>query len=373
MAVYKIFPEKDTFILTKYPAQNTGRDEVLEISNVNTININTSAQGDLPSVKRSLIQFKTTDINNIVNNKISGSAFQSNLKLYLANATISPLDYIIYAYPISGSWNMGTGREADILKTEDGCSWTWRGASGSFAWTISGFSDFATASYSGSTTGGGTWYTGSSTLNPVSSQSFNYTSTKDISIDVTNTIKLWNSESIDNNGFILKLDDSVEFSDTYVDTRYFSVDTHTIYPPALEFKWDDSIYSTTLTQVTSSDFILAFTNLKQEFEDSGIYNFKVKARDTYPTRAFQTSSVYLNTKALPTSSYWGLKDAKTGEIVVDFDTTYTKISADNSGNYFKVYMDGLEPERYYQLLIKIVVGSETLIIEDKGNYFKIVR
>jgi hypothetical protein len=373
MAVYKIFPEKDTFILTKYPAQNTGRDEVLEISNVNTININTSAQGDLPSVKRSLIQFKTTDINNIVNNKISGSAFQSNLKLYLANATISPLDYIIYAYPISGSWNMGTGREADILKTEDGCSWTWRGASGSLAWTTSGFADFVTASYSGSTTGGGTWYTGSSTLNPVSSQSFNYTSTKDISIDVTNTIKLWNSESIDNNGFILKLDDSVEFSDTYVDTRYFSVDTHTIYPPALEFKWDDSIYSTTLTQVTSSDFILAFTNLKQEFEDSGIYNFKVKARDTYPTRAFQTSSVYLNTKALPTSSYWGLKDAKTGEIVVDFDTTYTKISADNSGNYFKVYMDGLEPERYYQLLIKIVVGGETLIIEDKGNYFKIVR
>ena len=373
MAVYKIFPEKDTFILTKYPAQNTGRDEILEVSNVNAINLDTSAQGDLPAVKRSLIQFKTSDINDIITNKIGNNSFQSNLKLYLANATISPLDYFIYAYPISGSWDMGTGREDDSPKTNNGCSWTWRGPSGSLAWTTNGFTNYVTASYSGSTTGGGTWYTGSSTLNPEASQSFTYTSTKDISINVTNTVQLWNSGSIDNNGFILKLDDSVEFNDTYVQTSYFSVDTHTIYPPELEFKWDDSTYSTTLTPVTSSDFILAFTNLKQEFEDSGIYNFKVKVRDTYPTRAFQTSSVYLNAKVLPTSSYWGVKDAKTGEMVVDFDTNYTKISADNNSNYFKVYMDGLEPERYYQLVVKTVIEDETLIIEDKNNYFKVVR
>ena len=60
-------------------------------------------------------------------------------------------------------------------------------------------------------------------------------------------------------------------------------------------------------------------------------------------------------------------------MVVDFDTNYTKISADNESNYFTVYMDGLEPERYYQVAIKTVVGGETLIIEDKTNYFKVVR
>ena len=65
MAVYKIFPEKDAFILSQYPAQNTGRDEVLEISNENGINVDFSAAGDLPAVKRSLIQFNSTDINNI--------------------------------------------------------------------------------------------------------------------------------------------------------------------------------------------------------------------------------------------------------------------------------------------------------------------
>ena len=353
MAVYKIFPEKDTFILSQYPSQNTGRDEILDISNYNGININSSAAGDLPAVTRALIQYKTTDINDVVNNKISGSAFTTNLKLYLANAENAPLNYTLQAFPVSGAWDMGTGRVSDSPKTEDGCSWSWRGESGSNAWV----------------TGGGDFHTDKSG----SSQTFLYTSDKDISIDVTNMVKLWNSSSIENNGFIVKHSASIEFSSSYVETQYFSMDTHTIYPPELEFKWDDSSHSTPITLVTSSDFILSFTNLKSEFEDSGIYDFRLKVRDKYPTRAFQTSSVYLNAKALPTSSYWGIKDAKTDEMVVDFDTSYTKISADSGSNYFTVYMDGLEPERYYQLMVKTIVGDETLVIEDKGNYFKVVR
>ena len=263
-----------------------------------------------------------------------------------------PLDYTIEAYPVTQSWDMGTGKVSDSPKTTNGVSWTWRTESGSGAWA----------------TEGGDWITTTS-----GSQTFTYTTDKDISMDVTNIVQLWNSGSIDNNGVIVKLDDSIEFSASYVETVYFSVDTHTIYPPDLEFKWDDSTYSTTLTQVTSSDFVAKVTNLKSEFEDTSIYKFKVKARDTFPTRVFQTSSVYLDAKALPTSSYWGLKDVKTGEMVVDFDTNYTKISADNNSNYFTVYMDGLEPERYYQIAIKTVVEDETLVIEDQTNYFKVVR
>ena len=352
MAVYKIFPEKDAFILSQYPAQNTGRDEVLEVSNLNGINVDSSAAGDLPAVKRSLIQFNSTDISNVITNKIGDAAFQSNLNLYLANAGNLPLDYTIKAYPVTQSWDMGTGKVSDSPKTTNGVSWTWRTESGSGAWA----------------TEGGDWITTTS-----GSQTFTYTTDKDISMDVTNIVQLWNSGSIDNNGVIVKLDDSIEFSASYVETAYFSVDTHTIYPPDLEFKWDDSTYSTTLTQVTSSDFVAKVTNLKSEFEDTSIYKFKVKARDTFPTRVFQTSSVYLDAKALPTSSYWGLKDVKTGEMVVDFDTNYTKISADNNSNYFTVYMDGLEPERYYQIAIKTVVEDETLVIEDQTNYFKVVR
>ena len=352
MAVYKIFPEKDAFILSNYPAQNTGRDEVLEVSNINGINQLSSAAGDLPAVRRALVQFNTTDINNVVTNKIGDASFQSNLNLYLANAVNLPLDYNIEAYAVTQSWDMGTGRVSNSPKTTDGVSWSWRQESGSGAWA----------------TEGGDWLTTTS-----GSQTFTYTSNKDISMDVTPIVQLWNSASIDNNGFIVKLDDNIEFSASYVETNFFSVDTHTIYPPELEFKWDDSTYSTTLSALTSSDFVLKVTNLKSEFEDTSVYKFKLKARDTYPTRAFQTSSVYLDAKALPTSSYWGLKDIKTGEMVVDFDTTYTKISADNDSNYFTVYMDGLQPERYYQVVVKTEVEGETLVIEDKTNYFKVVR
>jgi hypothetical protein len=197
MAVYKIFPEKDAFILSQYPAQNTGRDEVLEVSNLNGINVDSSAAGDLPAVKRSLIQFNSTDISNVITNKIGDAAFQSNLNLYLANAGNLPLDYTIEAYPVTQSWNMGRGRVSDSPITTDGVSWTWRLESGSGAWA----------------TEGGDWL-----LDASGSQTFTYVSNKDISMDVTNIVQLWNSGSIDNNGLIVKLDDSIEFSASYVET-----------------------------------------------------------------------------------------------------------------------------------------------------------
>ena len=387
MAVYKLFSEQDAFIRSQYPAQNTGRDEVLEISNINGINQLSSAQGDLPAVNRALIQFDNSDLNNIITNTVATSSYQVSLRLYLANAGNLPLDYTIQAYPISQSWDMGTGRVADDPKTDNGCSWTFAGESGSNRWTTTGFSNYVTASF-GSTVGGSTWYTGSTEtfegdlLDPESGQVFDYTSNKDINMFVTDTVRLWltGSGGIVNNGFVVKLDDTVEFSTNFVSTNFFSMDTHTIYPPALEIKWDDSIVdnyfitgSGTGSIVTSSAFISKFTNLQSTFEDSMIYNFEVKTRDTFPARSFQTQSVYLNTKLLPTSSYWAIKDAKTGEMVVDFDSNFTKLSMNSGSNYFKVYMDGLEPERYYQLMVQTVVGDETIVVDSGTDYFKIVR
>ena len=387
MAVYKLFSEQDAFIRSQYPAQNTGRDEVLEISNINGINQLSSAQGDLPAVNRALIQFDNSDLNNIITNTVATSSYQVSLRLYLANAGNLPLDYTIQAYPISQSWDMGTGRIADDPKTDNGCSWTFAGESGSNRWTTTGFSNYVTASF-GSTVGGSTWYTGSTEtfegdlLDPESGQVFDYTSNKDINMFVTDTVRLWltGSGGIVNNGFVVKLDDTVEFSTNFVSTNFFSMDTHTIYPPALEIKWDDSIVdnyfitgSGTGSIVTSSAFISKFTNLQSTFEDSMIYNFEVKTRDTFPARSFQTQSVYLNTKLLPTSSYWAIKDAKTGEMVVDFDSNFTKLSMNSGSNYFKVYMDGLEPERYYQLMVQTIVGDETIVVDSGTDYFKIVR
>lgn len=343
MAVYKIFPEKDTFISKYRSTQNFGRDEILEISNETEV---TALNAD---VNRALIQFPTSQINNVITNIVSGSTYSASLKLFLANATL-PIDYTIFSYPISQSWDMGLGKSADSPITTVGCTWVSRTETSN--WTS----------------------TGSSFIDTPSSQSFTYIDNKDINMNVTSIVNSWVSSSIPNNGFLLKLSSSIENSNTPLITKFFSMDSHTIYPPQLEFKWNDSTYSTTLTQITSSDFTPVITNNKSEFEENTIYTFRIKSRDRFPARAFQTSSVYLNTKVLPSSSYWALKDVKTEEMVVDFDTTFTKISCDNVSNYFKIYMNGLEPERYYQILYKTILSSgETVIIDDSSNYFKLIR
>jgi hypothetical protein len=60
-------------------------------------------------------------------------------------------------------------------------------------------------------------------------------------------------------------------------------------------------------------------------------------------------------------------------MVIDFDNNYTKVSADTTGNYFTVYMNGLEPERTYKLLVKTVLPSSEQVVIDNDVLFKIVR
>lgn len=341
MAIYKIFSEKDTFISSKRFNQNFGRDEILEISK------ETEQTSILPDITRALIQFPNHQIQYVIDNLIVDETFESYLKLYLAEATI-PSEYNINAYPISSSWITGLGRSGDEPITTGGSTWESNGLND---WEYDG-GDFIDTPYS---------------------QSFNNLSNKDLNLELTPLINEWYSSPLDNNGVLLKLDDEIEDGNIPIITKFFSMDTHTIYPPSLEFKWDDSKYETDIPQIQSSDFSSTIINNKSEFKEDTIYKFKIKSRDKFPERQFLTSSVYLTTKSLPSSSYWALKDSKTEEIIVDFDINYTKISCDNESNYFTVYMDGLEPERYYQILYKVIIDDETIIINDKSNYFKIVR
>mgnify|MGYP007112315013 CR=1 FL=1 len=45
---------------------------------------------------------------------------------------------------------------------------------------------------------------------------------------------------------------------------------------------------------------------------------------------------------------------------------------DEKGSYFDIYMDGLQPERYYRVLVKSVIDGTTAVI-NKDNVFKVVR
>jgi hypothetical protein len=281
----------------------------------------------------------------------------------LANAENLNTQYDIEIRQVSQSWDMGTGKLIDDPQTKNGVCWysTSSYVTASNSWAAGGYYGVA---------GGGSW-SGS-----YATQSFGYTDSKDINVDVTTMVDQWFSGSRSNYGFILKHSASVENNaHSYTGLSYFSVDTHTIYPPTLEIKWDDSSYVTgSLSVINNSNSIITLANNLDTFKyGTEKFRFAVNARDKYPVRVFTTSSLYTTNKALPQTSYWAIQDAKTEDMVIEFDTNYTKISCDGNNSYFNVYMNGLEPERYYKILIRTALSDGQTIDVDSGLIFKIVR
>ena len=376
MAIYKIFPEKDTTVYSEFPTTNTGLDPILEIKNL-ALNSTSEAQ-----VARTLIQFPSDgmlEVSNLIYNTstlpVEGPVppssavgmYSASLKLFLADVTNLPDNYSLYCYATSQSWQAGTGKYLfDPPSTQD-CNWTNR--NNSEAWVTSSFFTDTTASFLSSTPGGGVWWT-----TYFGTQSFVINTTKDANINVTNIVEAFTTPGfLENNGFIIKFDDSYEFdtSSSY-SLKFFSKDTHTIYLPQLEFGWDDSAYNTgSLSVLTDENNAITLGNNIVEYNRNDVYKFRVNARNIYPTRQFTTSSVFTLNKALPSSSYWAIQDLDTGEYVVDFNENFTKISCDTQGNYFTLYTAGFQPARYYKILIKSSFSNGSTVVYDNDYIFKI--
>ena len=388
MAVYKLFPYKDTTLYSFYPEMNTGIDPIVEISNLNL-----AVDGN-PQVSRYLMEFVQSEIIDVVDNKISGAQWDVNLRSFIATAQGIVESTDLSVHPIAQYWWNGTGTYLDSPQVKDGAQWYSPNFSGSIAWSSSGTdntNNYVTSSYDATyvAQGGGSWYYSASdgSLYAVT-QSFDTRSEKDLKVGVKTIVKKWYSGSLsglapsasfENYGFIVKWEDSVEFSeDTQIQPvmQFYSVDTNTIYPPQLEFSWKD--YSSVLTGSATSS-IVSTTNLVSslaenpgEFFPSSVNRFRFNVAPKYPVRTFQTASLFVGTNYLPTASYYAIKDLDTNEFVVDYDTTYTQLSSDSNGNYFDVYMNGLEPERYYKILVKTNIGGSTLILDD-SYYFKVIN
>ena len=380
MAIYKIFPTKDATLYSMFPNMNTGLDEVIEASQTSISPAGTTN----PQTSRFLINFNQDTIKDIVDNKISGSDWDVNLRCFIAKTTGLSLTTTLDIYAVSGTWDMGTGKYLDSPISTDGCSWVFQAYSGSTMWNVLSPGTNVTASYNYNYAplGGGTWYSNNTSGQPLSSsQVYTYNSDVDLNTSVKSIVDVWMTGSIGllnptvtNDGFIVK--QRVEFidnNDYQPEIKFFSTDTHTIYPPQLEFKWDDFTYETGSLNVLET--LPAKITLAQNpgtFYSESINRFRVNARPEYPKQIWQTSSLYTTNYALPSSSYWALKDLDTNEYVINFDTTYTKLSCDNSGSYIDMYMNGLQPERYYQILIQTEIDGSTIVFDDQ-YYFKVVN
>ncbi len=192
-------------------------------------------------VDRTMLKF---DINAISASITNGSIVspQFYLKLKICNEYDLPINYNLYALPISQSWNMGNGYLSDG-GSNSGVSWQYRDNNGGTEWYNPQLSptprlsiDFitnpslATASFG---YGGGTWYS-----NIVCSQSFAY-QTADVDMDVTPIVMAWISGSVPNEGILLVSSDELQSTGSGFVLTFYSRDTNTIYYPYLDVMWDD--------------------------------------------------------------------------------------------------------------------------------------
>ena len=379
MAVYKLFPYKDTSLYSMFPSMNTGIDPINQLSNLNF------SIDSLPSVARTLIAFDTDEIRDTINNKVTGS-WDSRLKSYIATAQgISESTYVT-VWPINKSWNQGTGTYLDQPITTDGACWVSPQSGEDGVWDISGTSgSYVISSYNNydyAPQGGGSWFVrkteGGVTTRFQVTQSFGPRTEKDLNVDATTVVHEWYSGSMNNNGFLIKFANGPEFNtDKQLQPvlQYYSVDTNTIYPPELEIRWDDSTWNPT-SDISVLSQPNAFIELAENpgiFYSESVNRFRLNCRPKYPARVWATSSLYTKQYYLPSGSAWyAIKDLDTNEYVVDFDSNYTRISADVSSSYFDVYMNGLEPERYYKILIQVNSEGSTTIYDD-NYYFKVIN
>ena len=350
---YFLTASKDASIYLQQPTQNTGLDEILEVSK--------TYYGNLKDVAHSLIKFDTTQLSTLIS---SGDVTMSSAELILRECESNeiPLDYTIYAYQVSQSWDMGIGTRFDEITT-DGVSWNKRTTTDN--WLVGDYTTGTTGSFNGK---GGTWYTGS-----VATQSFSY-ETSDIQMDVLEPMNTWLSGSIPNEGWILKHSSAVENdTDDYGQLKFFSKETNTIYQPKVRIGWDDSSFVTgSLTELDADDIHVTFKRLKSRYKRGSKPEIRVFGREKYPLKTYSNTYGYTDVKYLPETTYYQVKDVITDEVIVPF-SDYTKVSCDSNGNYFKLNLTNWEYSRDYYIEIKVDRDGVIEYFEDKDLTFTVEK
>jgi len=380
------YAERDTTIYEQYPDRNTGIDQILELEKITSGSLN-SRTGfidantynsriliDFGSEVSTLAQSITDgDIPTIDNTNITSASIFLNL--HASDASDLLQSYTIKAYPISESWDNGNGYMADSPATKVGSAWYNRSgdavAQSVVEWDTANAHSKNTSAGTTNSDGGGTWITGSGYE---ASQSFQ-NEAPDIRINVTDIVKQWVDNNIDNNGFIIKRPYSDEISgDLGGSIKFFGRESHTIFVPRLEVCWDDQS-TTSTTGITSNTYVPYFKNIKPEYRTSEIARFRLGVRPEFPTKSYTTSSFYITEDVLPVSSSYEIIDSVTNDIIMQdekiFGNSTTKISNDNDGNFFDLRMDSFMPERYYKIKLTCRRSYDTQTYDD--FYFKVVN
>jgi hypothetical protein len=371
-----IYPKFDATVYSRYPEKNTGMDQILELgkqaSGEPVIDGDDTVYYDKTYNSRIFLKFDLSAISgSIANGKINAASAKYYLNLTATDANTLPIEYDVYAYPLSGSWKNGTGYYNNDPIVTNGVSWYYRSGKGiADRWPTGSYNANVTGSYN-LVNGGGNWYTSS-----FATQSF-FKQLPDVRMDITPIVGKWLSGSIANDGLVVKFPDSIEQDSSIIgNIQFFSVESHTIYLPKLEIYWDSLDISGTgsYNEVTGEDFITHGKNLKTFYNTNEIANVRFFVRERYPTLTYSTSSYVTHAKRLPVSTWFQIMDVVTDTVVVPFDTIGTRVNCDTLGNYLKIDCQSLMPERKYKIILKCEFDNgDTVRYIDENLVFGIKR
>ena len=388
--MYRVYyAEKDTTLVEAQSEQNTGIDEILELTKVASgsrafeLGIDLGVQANTTNT-RILLDFGTEitslaqsisdgDIPALSNsNATSASVF---LSLRATEASDLLRSYDIKVFPVSESWDNGRGSFGDRPRNKVGCSWKFRSgdalAETGVAWNTGSAHSHQTSEGTTESLGGGAWITGSGFE---ASQSFQNQS-PDIRINVTDIVKNWTDGNVTNNGFIIKRPYADEIDgEVRGSIKFFGRESHTIFVPRLEVAYNNTTFANTGSPEIASDiFVPYFKNIKREYRISEQTKFRIGVRPEFPSKQFQTSSFFLTGERLPTSSFYSILDSVTDETIIPFDTNATQIDCDSNGSFMQIRMDSFLPERFYKIMLKIERDGGNDIQTYDDFYFKVVK
>ncbi len=328
---------KDTTIYQAYPTNNAGLDEILEIGKV--VDTSEIEPSFISASARSLIHFNLPSVD-----AVSATA-NYYLNLRLANVKDVIRNQQILVYPISRSWDEGSGYfYQDVQNVNDGA--TWEQASTSVSWSSAG-GDFISNTASASI---------SLTSYPI----------EDLRIDVTNILRPIVSQSLQNTfyGLALQYPLADENSSTNEgNVKVFSTQTHTIHQPTLEIAWDNQTFSTgSLKSIPGLEIKISPTNIPDVYSKGDISRISLVVRDRYPGRSFDSTLRYKNKYYLPSSSYYSIVDVQSNTTIIPFDN-FSKIDCDPSGSYIVLDTSPLYKGRFYGLKLKVTSGVYTKTID----------
>jgi hypothetical protein len=352
MAYYFVTASKDATVYLQQPNQNTGLDEVLEVSKV--------YYGTIRDVSRALLKFDLTHLSQSIQN---GSVTLTEAELILRETESEeiPLEYTIYGYPVYTTWEMGPGKRFDEISTQ---GVTWNYAEGDTATDWLDTTLFPGIDANPNNGAGGVWIT-----TVTSSQSFDYQSA-DIQMDVKDILNGWLSGSYSDNGMILKHSNSFENNTSdYGILKFFSKETHTIYQPKIAISWDDQTFTTgSLTSLdTTTDIVVKVKGLKSEYRKGKKYKIKVVGRESYPVKTFSTTFAFNSIKYLPSTAQYQIRDFESNDVIIPFGD-YSKVSCDENGNYIELDFTNWESNRVYKIEFKVDVDGNELYFDDEITF-----